>query len=88
MFDSSGTFKSLQTPLTTGSVSDTDEIFETLESLYDEFDPDDYTLSKQSDTKYTMSDTISTRSFFLQSDLASMSGVTYSVVYSVLHEAL
>lgn len=88
VFDSKGNFKSLETTLTTGSVSDTDEIFETLESLYDEFDPDDYTLSKQSDTKYTMTDTVPTRSFFLQSDLASMSGATYSVVYSVLHEAL
>lgn len=88
VFDSKGNFKSLETTLTTGSVSDTDEIFEILEALYDEFEPDDYTLSKQSATKYTMSDTVPTRSFFLQSDLASMSGVTYSVVYSVLSEAL
>lgn len=87
-FDSSGNFKSLETTLTTGSISDTDEIFEILESLYDGFDSDDYTLTKQSDTKYTMSDSVPTRSFFFENDLASMSGVTYSVVYSVLQEAL
>lgn len=88
VFDSNGSFKSLETTLITGSVSDTDEIFATLESLYDDFDPDDYTLSKQSATKYTMCDDVPTRSFFLGSDLASMSGATYSVVYSVLSDAL
>lgn len=88
LFESSGSFKSLETTLITGSVSDTDEIFATLESLYDDFDPDDYTLSEQSATKYTMYDSVPTRSFFLGSDLASMSGATYSVVYSVLSDAL
>ena len=88
VFESSGSFKSLETTLITGSVSDTDEIFATLELLYDDFDPDDYTLSEQSATKYTMCDSVPTRSFFLGSDLASMSGATYSVVYSVLSDAL
>lgn len=89
LFDSDGNFESLEITLTTGSVSDTDEIFATLKSLYgDEFNPDDYTLSEQSAAKYTMCDTVPTRSFFLGSDLASMSGVTYSVVYSVLSDSL
>lgn len=87
-FDSNGDFESLETKLTTGSVTDIDEIFATLGSLYETFDPDDYTLSEQSETEYTMCDSIPTRSFFLESDLADMSGVTYSVVYSVLDEAL
>lgn len=89
LFDSNGDFESLEITLTTGSVSDTDEIFATLKSLYgEEFDPDDYTLSEQSATRYTMCDSVPTRSFFFGSDLASMSGVTYSVVYSVLSDSL
>ena len=89
LFDSNGDFESLEITLNTGSVSDTDEIFATLKSLYgEEFNPDDYTLSEQSATRYTMCDSVPTRSFFLGSDLASMSGVTYSVVYSVLSDSL
>lgn len=89
LFDSNGDFESLDITLNTGSVSDTDEIFATLKSLYgDEFNPDDYTLTEQSATRYTMCDSVPTRSFFLGSDLASMSGVTYSVVYSVLSDSL
>lgn len=87
-FDSNGNFESLETKLKTGSVTDVDEIFATLGSLYETFDPDDYTLSEQSETEYLMCDSIPTRSFFLESDLADMSGVTYSVVYSVLGDAL
>ncbi|MDE6639007.1 MAG: hypothetical protein K2K63_00590 [Acetatifactor sp.] len=89
LFDSNGDFESLEITLTTGSVSDTDEIFATLKSLYgDEFNPDDYTLTEQSAEKYAMCDSVPTRSFFFGSDLASMSGVTYSVVYSVLSDSL
>ncbi|MDE5801984.1 MAG: hypothetical protein K2I22_03590 [Lachnospiraceae bacterium] len=89
LFDSNGDFESLEIMLTTGSVSDTDEIFATLKSLYgDGFEPDDYTLSEQSEGKYIMRDSVPTRSFFLGSDLAGVDGVTYSVVYSVLSDAL
>ena len=89
LFDSNGDFESLEITLTTGSVSDTDEIFATLKVLYgDSFEPDDYTLSEQSEGKYIMCDSVPTRSFFLGSDLAGVDGVTYSVVYSVLSDAL
>ena len=89
LFDSNGDFESLEITLTTGSVSDTGEIFATLKSLYgDSFEPDDYTLSEQSEGKYIMCDSVPTRSFFLGSDLAGVDGVTYSVVYSVLSDAL
>lgn len=88
-FDANGDFEGLETTLIVGRVSDTDEIFEMLESLYGTaFDPDDYTLSEQSAIDYIMCDSIPTRSFFLGSDLAGMSGVTYSAIYEVLSEAI